>query len=128
MKRIAFLRILGHKGVTPNIEDIHDWLLRRAKEYNFKVFTEVRPFEEYTPQRNEQTEHCLVVWRFHRDDKVSDEEVVKLVGAEGNVLYVWVCPRCKSFCRKAEHPLDPKEDVYFGCECRESVFYGMTMF
>ncbi|MDD5464603.1 MAG: hypothetical protein PHP62_05640, partial [Candidatus Moranbacteria bacterium] len=106
---------------------IHNWLLREAEKYNFSVFTEIKPFEEYTPQRDEDTEHRLVVWRFHRDDKVSDDEVLSLVGLEGNVLYAWVCPRCKSFCRRAEHPQNPKDDGYLGCGCRESVFVGFEL-
>ncbi|MEI7891360.1 MAG: hypothetical protein WCI36_05340 [bacterium] len=128
MKRVAFLKILPHEGIIPNIEKIHNWLLRDAKKYNFKIFTEIRPFDEYTAsnihEKNIQNEHRLVAWRFDRDDKVSDEEVVNLVGPDGNILYAWVCPRCKSFCRRAEHPNNSKDDVYFGCRCRESVFYG----
>lgn len=127
MARIAFLKILEHEGIIPNIEEIHDWLLRRASEYNFKVYTEIRPFEEYIPRKDENAEHRLVVWRFHRDDTVSDEEILNLAGHEGYVLYVWLCPRCKSFCRRAEHPRNRNDDLYFGCSCPESVFYGGFM-
>jgi hypothetical protein len=126
MKRVAFLKVLPHEGITPNIEEIHNWLLRDAKKYNFAVYTEIRPFDEYTPGSiyDMQDEHRLVAWRFDRDDKVPDEEILNLVGPNGNILYTWICPRCKSFCRRAEHPNNPNEDVYFGCQCRESVFYG----
>lgn len=128
MKRVAFLKVLPHEGIIPNIEKIHNWLLRDAKKYNFKIFTEIQPFNEYTTsnihEKNIQNEHRLVAWRFDRDDKVPDEEVVNLVGADGNILYAWVCPRCKSFCRRAEFPRNSNANVYFGCKCRESFFHG----
>lgn len=125
--RIAFLKVLEHEGVIPNMEEICNCLMRDAAVYNFAVFTEIRPFEQYTPSDSEDIVHRLIVWRFHRDDKVSNEEILNLVGPEGYVLYVWICPRCKAFCRRNEHPAKPRDNGYFGCECQESIFLGACM-
>jgi hypothetical protein len=61
--------------------------------------------------------NCLVIWRFNEKDKLSDAEVITLVGRNGFVQYRWVCPTCNVVQVKFEHPSDHSKDREFYCDC-----------
>ena len=103
---IAFLKVLCPDG-APDMEEIY-------KEVRDVGFKEIRPYEEYTPN---DWDHRFIIWRCNGEDKLTDEEGINLVGKDGNIMYLWRCPRCGCVVRKVEYPCNHEEDGYFGCSC-----------
>jgi hypothetical protein len=87
-----------------------------------KTYDRIKPASEYDPDLHDPRDysHRFVVWRFHRDDTIPDQEAIKLVGKEGNLFYRWICRRCGYTVSKTEYPGNHREDTYFGCDCPDT--------
>lgn len=103
---VAFLQVLNPEHVTFDLGKIHAYL--RDKGYV------VKPHEEYTPNG---WNHRFVVWRFKKMHRLTDREIIEIVGIDGNVLYLWECSGCKRIVRKTEYPKNHNEDIESGCTC-----------
>lgn len=106
MKYTAYLMVLKREEHPVDTKHIHEELLQVR-------FNEVLSFGKYTPD----SYGSFVVWRYHRDDKLTDEAAQKLVGKNKSICYVWLCPRCGKRVSKTEFPFNHDKDTQFGCNC-----------
>ncbi|MFA5986045.1 MAG: hypothetical protein WC819_01700 [Parcubacteria group bacterium] len=102
----AFLKVLCPADVTPNMRDIREFLKSK--------FLDVLDAKDYSPNG---WAHRFVVWRYNSKDTIPDEEGIKLVGKDGNIMYFWRCKECSNVVVKCEFPGNHERDSYFGCSC-----------
>jgi predicted RNA-binding Zn-ribbon protein involved in translation (DUF1610 family) len=77
-------------------------------------YTNIRSENDPVPQKND---YQLVVWLQNTAEKLTEADISKLVGGEGNVLYLWQCPKCGTIIRQCEHLKEKEFNYYSGCTC-----------
>lgn len=109
----AFLLILNPNSVPFEEKMIYQYL-HDIGFHKVKPFSELSNLSELEKKREM---FCLVVWHFDEKDKLSDEEVLSIVGSSGCVEYRCRCPICDIVRTRIENVRNHRLDRIFACEC-----------
>jgi hypothetical protein len=110
----AFLLILNPKQLPVDERSIRDYLY----DIGYRDLQPITVFDRTLAEQDTHSgEHCLVVWRFNENDKLSDEKIFSLFGRHVHVEYRHRCTICQTVKTKIEHVPKHDRDKEYLCDC-----------